>query len=119
MRRTRRLLGGLVLLAMACRGSDGPPTSSQAAAKAWMTAALATDEAALRAVSVDSAETALVRQAEHVRSIIKEPGGAGWQKTTTTSGDEAWMAQIKGAVVTVDAKKVGDHWQVCEVNTSD
>ena len=103
----------------ACGGKAGPPTTAQAAAKAWFQAALAGDEAGLSAVSVDSEEAKLKTMASKIKTDVSAGAAPNWQATTTSVGDKAWIANASGYLITFHAKKVGDHWEIIKVETSD
>ena len=122
MRTTILILAVALLTLCACGGEEpvGPPDSARAAAKRWLEAAVNNDEAALRAVTVDSTEADLMGLVPLVRNAVPQTTGIKWSNTAPRKGDEALTANIKGSLITFELKELGEkHWEVLDVMTSD
>ena len=107
---------------LGCGGQDysGPAASAQEAAKRWLEAAVAGDESALRELTVDEAEDSLLADAERIRKNIEELSGVRWNGTIPRKGDKAWIATVRGNMITLEAEEIGEeHWEIVYVMTSD
>ena len=123
MKWSRWIVFGLFLAFCACGGQDasGPPATPQAAAKGWFEAAMKGDEAAVRELTVDAAEEALLYHANRFRESFSDKDVVQWSPTTAKKWEnKAWLARIKGSVITFEMTKVDEtHWLVADILTSD
>jgi hypothetical protein len=122
MRKAFGLVLLLALVAAGCGGGQGEESTTgtpQGAAKLWLNAAMASDDARLRELSLDAFQDQAAGMAAQIREKI-DPGAQWlWGGSGQEGADYNWTATAPGGVVFLKVRAVGaDEYRVAEVSTS-